>query len=138
MAALSRSIRIAALLLLVLSACDAQVKLTYHTPVIANGAAVSSGINTRDEPIVCIDMPAAWTAASLALDGSSDGSTWKPIYDISGSRFTIAVAAGRMVAILPLEIQGVRWIRLRSVDGSGNDVNQGGARTITLITRRVP
>jgi hypothetical protein len=126
------------MLMLLSASCAVAQKLTFHTVTIANGAAVSSSINTKDEPIVTLDMPAAWTAADIVIEGSNDGSTWKGVYNADGSRYTISVAASRMVIILSLEIQGIRYIRLRSVDSLVADVNQGAARSIMLITRRIP
>ena len=107
-----------------------------NTVTIANGASVSDSVFLGGMILSRIEMPSAWTTAALTAQISPDGgSTWTELY-ISDAAWSIAsgvVAASISLALPPAtgaQFQGT--VRFRS-GTSGAAVNQGGARTITLI-----
>ena len=81
--------------------------------------------------------PAAWTAAALQVEASADGSTnWVPITDSSGA------ASGSLASITALyayaldPVAMLPWRYIRFLSGTvATPVNQGAARTFTVITR---
>lgn len=105
-----------------------------HAPAsIANAASLSSAIDLGNAKLVGIQMPAAWTAASLTFQGSWDGVTYADIYDNATER-TYTVAASRFLALNVGDWVGIRYIKVRS-GTSGTPVNQGAARSITLLAQ---
>jgi len=81
-------------------------------------------------------VPAAWTAADLALEVSQEGTTWVRLYDSIGVfiRITgIATAESRLYSA-PAEAWMVgAWpfLRLASIHpDTGAPINQGAARTL--------
>lgn len=111
------------------------------TVTIANGAALSSALRLAGRAIVGLFMPATWTAASLTLQTSLDGTTW---YDYFVRIDNTAVAefklvtptAGSFLPFDPTDFAGVLYLRFRS-GVTATPVNQGGDRTITLVMRDV-
>lgn len=106
------------------------------TATIANGESLSGAVVIQNAAVVGIIMPGTWTAAVLTLQGSADGTTFTDLYDPFGAEIVIAAAASRHIVIPPASLNGLAAIKLRS-GTAGAAVNQGGARTITVVTRRV-
>lgn len=82
-------------------------------------------------------MPAAWTAAALTIEVSADDSTYTGLaYDDLGSQCnTIASpVAGSAYALSLSGMLPYRYIRVRS-GTTASPVNQGAARTVTVVTR---
>lgn len=80
-----------------------------------------------------VKMPAAWTAASISLEGSCDGgTTYQPIFDADGDEFEIAAAAGRYIVIQPATLAGLDHIKVRS-GISSLAVAQAADRAIRLV-----
>jgi len=107
---------------------------------IANGASTSSTILLDSaHSLVALQMPAAWSAASLTFDGSFDGTTFVPIHYGAGA-YTITSAQGAAaslgVSLAPEAFIGWPYVRIRS-GVIGTYVNQGAARTIKVLTRAV-
>jgi hypothetical protein len=102
---------------------------------IANGASVSEALRLNGGMVEAIIMPASWTAAGLSFQSSeTEAGSYLPLFDALGDEITLTVAAGRTV-ILPLAtVRGVDWLKLVS-GTSALAVNQGAARTITVLTR---
>jgi hypothetical protein len=109
---------------------------TTTTATIANGASLSGAVNLSGWTLIGIDMPASWTAANLTLQASVDNSTWDNVFDSLGTEVTITAAASRFILLNPADFVSVRYLKVRS-GTSGTPVNQGGARTITLIVRAI-
>jgi hypothetical protein len=103
------------------------------TATIANGESLSGAVDLGGRKLVAIDMPAAWTAASLTFQASPDGVTYDDLYD-GGTERALTVAASRYLAQNIGDWVGVRWLKIRS-GTSGTPVNQGGARTLTLVVQ---
>jgi hypothetical protein len=121
----------------------AAVLLTAATPflstvtgTIANGASITGAIDVGDQPLIAIQMPAAWTTADLTFQASIDGTNFFDVYNLSGDEYTVAAAASRFIVLSPLEFQWARYIKIRS-GPSASAVTQGGARTLTLVTRKI-
>lgn len=102
-----------------------------RTAVIANGASVSGDVDLGGRKIVAIVMPDAWTAAALTFQASPDGVTYYNVYDGPTER-NLIVAASYYSALNIADWVGIRWLRIRS-GTAGTPVNQGGARTLTLV-----
>ena len=109
--------------------------------VIANGASQSGilDLDGGERQITSIQMPAAWTAASLTFLVSHDGVTFVPLY-WDGAEYTIAAAGGAAaslgVSLEPSALAGWRFVRVRS-GVAATAVNQGAERTLQVLTRAV-
>lgn len=103
---------------------------------IANGAALSGAVDLQGNTIVGIQMPSSWTAANLTFQGSADGTTYQDVYDTSGTEVVITAAASRCIVVNPATFQALRFLKIRS-GTTGTPVNQGAARTISLIVKPV-
>lgn len=109
---------------------------TTLTVTIANGAAVSGEIDMHNYSMVIVHMPAAWTAARLAVQASpASGGTFQPLYDEDGNIICAnggANVAVNMSYVIPPSVAGARFIELWSENGAGADTNQGGDRVLTV------
>jgi len=103
------------------------------TATIENGGSLSGAVDLGGRKLVAIDMPSSWTAASLTFQASVDGIIYDDLYDGATER-TLVVAASRYLAQAIGDWVGVRFLRIRS-GTAGTPVNQGGARTITLVVQ---
>ena len=108
--------------------------------VIASGASTSGTILVSGaRSIVGIQMPAAWTAASLTFDGSHDGTTFVPIHHGAGA-YTITAAQGAAASLgVSLDKEAFApwpYVRIRS-GVIGTYVNQAAERTLQVLTRAV-
>ena len=109
--------------------------------IIANGAALSDTIHLSEgeRQLVAIQMPAAWTAASLTFAVSFDGWTFVPLY-WDGAEYTVLAAGGAAaslgVSLEPSAFAGWPFVRVRS-GTAGAAVNQAAARTLVVLTRAV-
>lgn len=107
------------------------------TATIALGASLSGEINLNGASLLGIAMPAAWDAASLTFQASATaGGTYQEVYDDLGNPVTVAVAAGRMVAVdnAALKLAPWRYLKIRSGTAAA-PANQTAARAITIITK---
>ena len=104
---------------------------------IANGAALSAAVCLGDKILCAIQMPAAWTAADLTFQVSYDkGVTWTDLHDDGGTEVKISSpAAGEVRLLDPSGFASCMFLKVRS-GVSATPVNQGAARTITLVTRK--
>lgn len=111
------------------------------TVSIANGESLSGALSLTPgtRQLVALQMPAAWTAASLTFAVSADGTTYVPLY-WDGAEYTILAAGGATtstgVSLEPAAFAGWAYVKVRS-GTSGSAVNQGAARSITVLTRAV-
>ena len=115
--------------------------ITAVNVVIANGASLSAtvALGSGVRQLVGIQMPAAWTAASLTFAVSSDDATFVPLY-WDGSEYTVAAAGGAAaslgVSLEPSAFASWPFVRIRS-GTVGTPVNQGAERTLVVLTRAV-
>lgn len=103
--------------------------------VILSGASVSAAFYVGHGQLTGIQMPTAWTAASLTFQGSMDGVTFQDIYDPSGTEVTSTVSASQLVTVD--KFTGAIWMKIRS-GTSGTPVNQGADRTLTVLVQKFP
>ena len=102
---------------------------------IPNGASVAPVANLDGFSLVGIEMPAAWTAASLTFQAaaSSDANV-QNMYDATGTEYTVTAAAARYIQLPPADFIGVQFLIVRS-GTSGTPVAQGADRVIGLVCR---
>ena len=120
------------------------MKTDRPTPVtvtIAAGASTSSTIplGAGVRQLAGLQMPAAWTAAALAYEGSRDGTAWGPIFYGAEEYNQLAAegaAADARVTLDPLAFGDWPYVRVRS-GPSTLRVNQGAERTLVVLTRDV-
>lgn len=106
------------------------------TAAIGNGASLSAAAATGGAALVGILFPAAWTAAAVSFQVSFDGTTFYDLFNQTGEVAIPAaqVAVSRVVMVNPLDFLGAPYLKLRS-GLTAAAVNQGAARTLTLVTR---
>ncbi len=136
MPTITRRAVLALLLLLALPVGAQGPFLNRRTLTISSGQSLSSSVDIKDLPIVAIQMPAAWTAANLTFQGSSDGTNFFDVYNLEGDEFRVVASTSRYIVLSPFEFQWARYIKVRS-GTTGTPVTQGADRTLTIITRRV-
>lgn len=108
------------------------------TAVIANGASLSGAVDIVGLTLVGVLIPSSWTTADLTFQVSVDGSTYVDVYNDSGVEYLVQVGAASTYIVLNksgyADFAGMRYLKVRS-GTSGTPVNQGGARTLTLICK---
>ena len=103
---------------------------------IASGASLSPSVDLRFAAVAGLYMPAAWTPANVTFQASSDGLTFSDVFNNDGTEYKLTVSAGQFVPFVPLELPGVRFLKLRS-GLTGTTVNQAADRALTLVTREI-
>jgi hypothetical protein len=101
---------------------------------VANGQSLSGAVDLGNYRLFGIQMdPTAWTAAALTFMVSVDGVNYFDLYDDTGTEQNWTVSAQKFVQVSqPAKWLGIRYVKVRS-GTSGSPVNQGGARSLTLI-----
>jgi hypothetical protein len=101
------------------------------TATIANGATSSDAVYLGDKLPVALQMPAAFTGASVSFTGSYDGVTYQAVTTGSAATpYSEGVAASKFVTLDPSMFPGFRWMKIVSASAEGAD------RTILVSTRR--
>lgn len=104
-----------------------------YTATIANNASLSGAVDMGTNRLFAIVMPSSWTTANLTFQVSADGANYYDLYDDAGTEVTFTAAASRVIQNTnPGRWLGFRFLKIRS-GTTGTAVNQGGARTITII-----
>lgn len=98
---------------------------------IALNGSLTGVIDLGRARLARIVMPAAWDAANLTFDVSYDGAAFAPLYDASGTEYTVVAAAARSILVPLADFIGVRWLKIRSGPVAG-PVVQTAARTFNL------
>ncbi len=80
-----------------------------------------------------LDMPAAWTAASITLQVSEDGETFNDVFLDTAEYVVTTAAPNRSILIDQALAFGVRYWRVRS-GTSAAPVNQAADRVLQLVT----
>jgi hypothetical protein len=101
------------------------------TATIANTQSLSGVVDLGRTILSGIVMPSGWTAASLTFAGSADNTTFVPV-NYNGAELTLAVAASQGYSLDTSTFMPWRYLQIRS-GTAGVPVNQGAARTLTLI-----
>lgn len=93
---------------------------------------LTPSIDLAGYQVVALQMPSAWTAANITLEGSVDNSTFQAVYNRAGVQYTITAAASRYITIDPSDsLSFPRYIKIATSAGQAAD------RTITLVLRKV-
>jgi hypothetical protein len=104
---------------------------------IASGQSLSAAVPLGEFVLTGIAMDVGWDAAALTFQVSADGgTTWLEMQSASAV-ISYTAAAGQYIAIDPTLWRGINMIKIRS-GTVGAPVNQTAARTLTLVTRRLP
>ena len=98
---------------------------------IASGASLSPAVNLRGRVLCGVYMSAAWTAAGLTFQGSSDGVTYYNI-QTDTTEVIASAAAAIYIALDPVTFLGVNFLKVRS-GTSGTPVNQGADRALLVM-----
>jgi len=80
-----------------------------------------------------------WTAASLSVQGSNDGTNWYPIYDndkVGGAGYVGGATPSHLYSMVFRVPACFTQYRLWSHNGSGTDVAQGGNRAFTVYVEQ--
>ncbi len=113
---------------------------TVVIPTAADG--LSPAVNLDEDTLVGLQMPAAWTTAAISFQSSVDGVTFGNVFDSAGTEATIASGTALVDRFIPFTkdmvdtFRAIRHVKLRS-GVAALAVQQGGARTIKLITRQI-
>lgn len=104
------------------------------TVTIANNASLSGAVDLGGYAPIGIIMPSAWTTANLTFQTAADATNYANVYDMFGTEYTVVASTSRYIVLNPVDFAGIRGLKIRS-GTSGSAVNQGGERTLTLVTR---
>lgn len=104
----------------------------YMSIDIANGASLSEAAPLAGMVLVGIIIPSSWTAADLTFQASHDGTNYANVYGDDGAERTVEADASRFIMLDPVNWLSASWLKVRS-GTAGLAVNQGAARTITLV-----
>lgn len=118
---------------------------SYADVAIANGAALSGETDLRNHDLLAIELPAAWTAASITFqscvrnDGASNAAslteTFQDVFDSAGAEVTITAVQGHYVVLTEAQMHALRGLGRTKVRSgtTGTPVNQGAARVLRLV-----
>lgn len=104
---------------------------------IAADASLSSVVRLHGRRIIAVEMPAAWTAASLTFLSGHDPDALVDVYDDEDGEITATVEAGRVVAITGANadaLASLDYLQLRSGTGE-TAVAQAAERTLYLLVK---
>lgn len=97
---------------------------------ILSGQSLSAAIQVGGGLIARFAMPAAWDAANLTFQTSTDNVTYQELLDDAGVAITAIASAG--VDIIPAAYGGFTYVKIRS-GTSSVPVNQSATRKITVV-----
>jgi len=101
-----------------------------HELTIAASGTTSTVAEAQGWFVVGIEMPAAWTAATIAIQVSRQNvENWLDLYDRAGTKLALTVAADRVVYLDPILLLAGSRIRLVSSNA------QTAERAIQLLVR---
>jgi len=110
--------------------------------VIAAAASLSGDVDLGGDgarQLVGLQLPAAWTAASLTFAVSADGEAYVPLF-WGGAEYTVEAAGGAAassgVSLEPAAFASWPFVRVRSGTAAA-PVNQAAERTLQALTRAV-
>lgn len=106
------------------------------TAGIGVGQSLSGDLALGGLRLAAIQMPAAWTAASLTFQASVDGAVWSNLYDAGGVELAISAASNRLIVADLAQFAGLPYLRVRS-GTAASPVSQAADRSLNLILRSV-
>jgi hypothetical protein len=106
---------------------------TIETATILSGASLSNEVHLKSMRPFAIEMPTTWTAANLTFQVTTDGTTYRNLYDDTGAEVTVTASGDRYIALVsPAQWIGVQRFKIRS-GTSGVPVNQGADRALHVV-----
>ena len=107
-----------------------------NTATIASGATTSDGIDLQlVEHLGCIigiQMPSAFTGASITFQVSGDDSTYQALYDSANNQVSITVSASRTYGFTDsVRATLAHWRYIKVVSAS----SEGAQRLVKFITK---
>ncbi len=97
---------------------------------IANGGTASAGVELLGHAPIAVITPAALTSTSAEIQASVDGgTTWLPVHDRTGTKYTLTLSTSRWTAISPADIAGLPMVRIVVASA------EAAARTLQLVCR---
>lgn len=100
---------------------------------IPNGQALSDVLDASAHLLSAVAVD-GWTAAVMTFSVSTDGVTFRDLYDDQGIEVSIPVSSNKQFYLDPSYFAGVGFVRFRS-GTSAAPVNQGAERTVHAIYR---
>jgi len=116
--------------------------LTSQSATLASGASLTSAINIAGFQIVGFLTDAAWTAAAITMQASSDAANYSEALLSTGAAFELgastSIGSSRYVAVGSgvIDTSGAVQIKLRS-GTSGSPVTQTASTTLTVLLQPV-
>jgi hypothetical protein len=101
------------------------------TASIAASGTFSDAVYLAGNTLLAIEMPSAWTTASISILASSDGNTYRDVVNINGVAITISASADKYIVLDSDNTLGINYLKLKS------SATQEAARTLTLISRGI-
>jgi hypothetical protein len=101
---------------------------------ILSGQSLSGFITLGQTLFVGYIMPAAWTAANLTFQASTDDSTFFDVFDNFGNEVQHIVDIDRYITLEVSQFPSIRALKIRS-GTSAAPVNQGADRTIQILSK---
>lgn len=102
------------------------------TATILNGQSLSAPIDLANHVLSCIELPSAWTAAVITLQVSSDGVTYRDLWDENGE-VSFQAAANRSIRLSSWGWFAIRYVKIRSGTAAA-PVAQAADRVINLYS----
>jgi hypothetical protein len=86
-----------------------------NAATIAISTTTSSAINLAGFDLCGIQMPAAFTGATISFLASVDGTTYQALHNtVAGTLLSYTVTQGTFVAINPVDFYGVNYFKIVS------------------------
>lgn len=99
---------------------------------IASGDSLSAAIDLGTRVLSRIEFPAAWTAANVTFQVSTDGVTYLDLFN-EGGEISLQAGANRSITLEGWSWIFVRYLKIRS-GTSAAPIAQAAARTINLFS----
>lgn len=101
---------------------------------IANGNSSSDAIDLNQNILVTLHIPASFAGGNLEFDvAATETGDYNPLKDTTGAAIRYVAAASTVISVARADFSGVQFLKLRSVDASGNNVAQVADVVIGLV-----
>ena len=110
---------------------------TFAVSISTGATGLSGAISLEGQTPFAIEMSTGWTAASITMQGSRDGTNFFNLYKDDGTEYSLTATASRYIVLQnPNHFIGLKALKLRS-GTSGSAVAQAATRALTLVGRDV-
>lgn len=100
-----------------------------YTGTIAAGSDVTGVIDMIGVPLIGIEVPTPFKGDMIFINVSTDGTTFKKMYNPNGVRMSVRARPDCYICIAPDDFRGIRYIQLESSSIEADE------RTITVYGR---